>query len=142
MPVSTEEVAVETPKKKASSSARPCFKCGVMMEPDEWVLVAGPRLLCRVCFHDEFKSESSDAEIGATADEPVAGEHDAGQGKSKTASPVWGKAIGYFIGAGVALAGSAYVILRWSFTWGFTPLAVGVLLIIVGIYQATQGESE
>ena len=138
MPVSTEELELEPRQRKVSSAARPCFSCGTMMEPDEWVLVAGPKLLCRVCFHEQFKGGSADQGVEQKAEE----DETATDSQRQRSKPFWGKATGYFIGAGIAVAGAVFVILRWSFTWGFTPLALGVLLAALGLYQAINADSD
>lgn len=150
MPVSTEETDLAAQKRQeGSKSSRPCFSCSVMMEPDEWVLVAGPKLLCRVCFHEEF---------GARADEKRGGDYaipdsgnaykskphkdtetDAMDAKNAADTAVRGlnlRGAAAYLGTGLlCLAGGGVVTWMWTFTWGFTPLAAGAVLTAFGLVK-------
>ena len=49
--------------------ARPCAGCGIMLATEEGIVVAGPRLLCRACFHEEFGSQAREEDHGPDAAE-------------------------------------------------------------------------
>lgn len=110
---------------------RPCAACGVMLDTDEGIVVAGPRLLCRACFHEEFSSKGRDPSSGSS---PIAG----GDGEAHTEpSPearTRRKTGAVLLVAGILIAGAgAAVTWLYTLTWGFTPLALGALLSVVGL---------
>jgi len=130
---------------------RPCFSCGIILTEDEWVLVAGPRILCRACFHEEFKAgkhQSAQSDQSVTTDSDslgaqVSGASDAPDPNkaSGTAPPAEAetthspKGLGLAVFGGALLLGGIAVTILWGFTWGFTPLAGGVILGLIGGLQ-------
>lgn len=150
MPVSTAETELAASKRREhSKAARPCFACGTMMEPDEWTLVAGPKLLCRYCFHEEFGSKAqTDPEkaasnhgdnTGNTADSAggQVNQHGPSSEKAKRGPAYeWRAGAIYLVSGLLCLIGGGVVTYLWTFTWGFTPLAAGVVLTGAGIFKA------
>ena len=165
MPVSTEETELAATKRKPhTDAARPCHFCGTMMEPDDWILVAGPKLVCRVCYHEEVRSkDKSSRDEGGEGDQrgddhdegdqrgddhdeggkglPGASGEDGGESGKGTGergpSMNWKAGAVYLVPGALCLAGGAAVTVVWSFTWGFTPLAAGVLLAVLGVTKAS-----
>ena len=132
---------------------RPCFSCGIMLTKDEWVLVAGPRILCRACFHEEFKAgrirgkqpdqaPPTDGDVGALGAQVFGASHAADPNKANdTAPPAEAgtahspKGLGLAVIGGTLLLGGIAVTVLWGFTWGFTPLAGGAILGLIGGLQ-------
>ncbi len=150
MPVSTEETDLAQQKRIGQSkSMRPCFSCSVMMEPDEWILVAGPKLLCRVCFHEEFGAKADEKRGSDYAFQDSGKSYESNPHEDKERAAINGAdvenatlqrsnmrgASGYLATGVLCLAGGGVVTWLWTFTWGFTPLAAGAFLTILGLVK-------
>ena len=130
MPVSTEETELAAAKRKPhTDAARPCHFCSVMMEPDEWILVAGPKLVCRVCYHEEIRSKDKNAQgeggdahqgagegaggeqgaPGATGKKDARTSSASGGGQGSGPSMNWKAGAGYLVPGVLCLAGGAAV---------------------------------
>ena len=150
MPVSTAETELAASKRREhSKAARPCFACGTMMEPDEWTLVAGPRLLCPYCFHEEFgtKAQSDPEKAASNQVDNTGNAADSAGGRAGQLEPSsenankgpayeWRAGAGFLVTGLLCLIGGGVVTYLWTFTWGFTPLAAGIVLTGAGIMKA------
>ncbi len=115
---------------RGGRETRNCFTCGISLQPDEWVLVAGPRILCRACFHEEFgrnKEQDADAVQAPTSREARAD----GLSHGTAGRRGWG----WLLAGGVLIIAGIVVTAALGFVWGFTPLAGGMVLGGVGLVQ-------
>ncbi len=131
-----EDEAEPTIQTRPKPKTRPCARCGISLEPDEWVLVAGPRILCRACFHEEFGRgrEPSDVkrDSGPSAVGPTEMSAPEAQGLQPAPSAASGKGSRAALWYGLSAAGLLCVggVLTWiaGWSWGATPLAAAGLL--------------
>ncbi len=115
---------------------RRCFTCGISLTPDEWILVAGPRILCRACFHEEFgsRSEESDSAGGSPGGADSESAEGGGLAGRPAVDPARVRAGNIWLALGGALSLLGVVVsFLVGFVWGFTPVAGGIILMGVGL---------